>query len=323
MKFRSLLFHAAFAVVPLVAAGAASADYPDRPIRLVIPFPPGGGTDTSARIISQHLGDALGKAVVAENRPGAAGNIGTELVARAVPDGYTLLLAGLSTAVNASLFDKLPFNPLKDFEPVSLFVSVPLMVTVHPSVPAHSIQELIALAKAKPGGLNYASGGMGTANHVAGELLKYMANVQITHVPYKGGGPAVSDLIAGHVHMYIGSIPSTREYVKSGRIRALATTGLKRSSVAPELPTVAESGLPGFEVLAWYGVFAPAGTPKPIVERLSAELAKILRRPDVQETLKAQGTEAIGSTPEEAARFYRNEIDKWAAVVKASGLKPE
>ena len=319
----SNILRVALALALFCMAGASAADYPDRPIRLIVPYPPGGGADISARIISQHLAEALGKPVVAENKPGGAANIGTEMVAHAAPDGYTLLLASLATSVNVSLFEKLPFNTLKDFEPVSLFVTVPLMVTVNPGVPANSIKELIALAKAKPGTLNYASGGMGTANHVAGELFKYMANVDIAHVPYKGGGPAVSDLVAGHVQIYIGTIGSAREFVTAGRIRALATTGAQRTPVAPDLPTVAESGLPGYEVLAWYGVFAPAGTPKPIVDKLSAELAKILRLPEVRETLKANGNDPIGSTPQEATAFFSKEVDKWSKVIKASGLKPE
>ena len=317
------ILRVALALAMFGMAGASAADYPDRPIRLIVPYPPGGGADISARIISQHLAQALGKPVVTENKPGGAANIGTEIVAHAAPDGYTLLLASLATSVNVSLFEKLPFDTLKDFEPVSLFVTVPLMVTVNPGVPAKSIKDLIALAKAKPGMLNYASGGMGTANHVAGELFKYMANVDIAHVPYKGGGPAVSDLVAGHVQMYIGTVGSAREFVTAGRIRALATTGAQRTPIAPDLPTVAESGLPGYEVLAWYGVFAPAGTPKPIVDKLSAELAKILRIPEVRETLKANGNDPIGSTPQEATAFFRKEVDKWSKVVKASGLKPE
>jgi tripartite-type tricarboxylate transporter receptor subunit TctC len=303
--------------------GTALADYPERPVRLVVPFAPAGGTDLTSRLISQHLSESLGRPVVVENRAGGAGNIGTEAVARASADGHTLLLASLSTAVNVSLFKKLPFNPLSDFAPVSLVATVPLLVVVHPSLPVNDIQELIRLAKMKPGELNYASGGLGTANHVGGELFKYMANVQIVHVPYKGGGPALADVAGGHVPLFFGTMTSTRDLVKAGRLRALATTGATRSPGAPELPTVAESGVPGYEVSAWYGVLAPAGTPRPIVNRLSADLARMLRVPDVREALLANGTDPVGSTPEEFARHLRNEIDKWAKVVQASGLHAE
>jgi tripartite-type tricarboxylate transporter receptor subunit TctC len=303
--------------------GTALADYPERPVRLVVPFAPAGGTDLTSRLISQHLSESLGRPVVVENRAGGAGNIGTEAVARASADGHTLLLASLSTAVNISLFKKLPFNPLSDFAPVSLVATVPLLVVVHPSLPVNDIQELIRLAKMKPGELNYASGGLGTANHVGGELFKYMANVQIVHVPYKGGGPALADVAGGHVPLFFGTMTSTRDLVKAGRLRALATTGATRSPGAPELPTVAESGVPGYEVSAWYGVLAPAGTPRPIVNRLSADLARMLRVPDVREALLANGTDPVGSTPEEFARHLRNEIDKWAKVVQASGLHAE
>ena len=301
---------------------AAAADYPDRPIRLIVPYPPGGGADISSRIISQYLGEALGKAVIVDNRPGAGGNIGTEAVARAAPDGYTLLLASIATSVNASLFSSLPFNT-KDFQPVSVFITVPLMMVVSPTFAPQSVGDLITLAKARPRQLNYASGGLGTANHIAGELFKYMANVDITHVPYKGGGPALNDVIGGQVQLYFGTITSVREQAKAGRVRALATTGATRASAAPELPTVAESGLPGFEVVAWYGVLAPAGTPQPIVDRLSTELSRIVRIPAVQEQIRAQGAEAVGSTPAEARRFLDAEIDKWAKVVKLSGMRAE
>ena len=320
---KPMLIRTILGVALFCLAGASCAEYPERPIRLVVPFPPGGGADLTSRLISQHLSEALGKPVVVDNRPGGAGNIGTEAVARAAPDGYTLLLASISNAVNVSLFQNLPFNILKDFEPVSLFVTVPLIVVVHPSVPVHTIPELIALAKSKPGQLNYSSGGVGTANHVAGELFKYLTQVDITHVPYKGGGPALNDLLGGHVQLQFGTITSMREVVKSGRLRPLATTGAKRSLAAPELPTVAESGVTGFEVVAWYGVLAPAGTPRPIVDRLSTELARILLAPAVQELLKTQGTEAVGSTSVEAARFISAEVDKWSKVVKTSGLHAE
>jgi len=300
--------------------GTAIADYPERPVRLIVPFSPGGGTDLTSRLISQHLSESLGKPVVVENRAGGAGNMGTQLVAHAPADGHTLLLGSLSTAVNVSLFKKLPFNPLTDFAPVSLITTVPLLVVVHPSLPVTSIQELIQLARAKPGQLNYASGGLGTANHVGGELFKYMANVQIVHVPYKGGGPALADVAGGHLPIFFGTMTLTRDLVKSGRLRALATTSAARSPSWPELPTVAESGVPGFEVSAWYGVLAPAGTPRPVIDRLSGELIKMVRNREVRDGLLAQGSDPVGSTPEEFARHLRNEIDKWAKVVQASGL---
>ena len=319
----AMLAKGLLAVISACLAGIVWADYPERPVKLIVPFAPGGGSDLTARIISQRLGEALGKQVVVENRAGGASNIGTEAVARAAPDGYTLLLATLSTSVNASLFPKLSFNVLKDFEPVSLFGAVPLMVVVHPSFPAQSIPDLIAFAKAKPGELNYASGGLGSANHVAGELFKNMAGVQITHVPYKGGGPALADLLGGHVSVLFSTLTSTLDLVKAGRLRALATTGSKRSGAASELPTVAESGLPGYVVEAWYGVMTPAGTPRPVIDRLATELARIVQAPDVRETLRAQGTEAVGSTPEEFSRYLRAEIDKWSKTVKAQGLRAE
>ena len=311
------------AALLLATGGAALAQYPERPLRLIVPFAPGGGADLTSRLISQRLPDLLGRQVVVDNRAGGASNIGSEAVARAAPAGYTLLLGSLSTSVNASLFPKLSFNVLKDFEPVSLLATVPLMVVVHPSFAAQSIAELIAMAKAKPGALNYASGGLGSANHVAGELFKSMAGVQITHVPYKGGGPALADLLGGHVGLLISTVTSTHDLVKSGRLRALATTGSKRSVVAPELPTVAEAGLPGYAVEAWYGVLAPAGTPRAIVERLSGDLARILQSAEGREALRAQGAEAVGNTPEEFARYLRMEVDKWAKMVKAQGLRGE
>ena len=312
-----------FTFLLLALTGTALADYPERPVKLVVPFAPGGGADLTSRLISQRLPDLLGRQVVVENRAGGASNIGSEAVARAAPDGYTLLLGSLSTAVNASLFPRLSFNVLKDFEPISLLATVPLMVVVHPSFSAQSIAELIAMAKAAPGALNYASGGLGSANHVAGELFKSMAGVQITHVPYKGGGPALSDLLGGHVGLLISTVTSTHDLVKTGRLRALATTGARRSVVAPELPTVAEAGLPGYAVEAWYGVLAPAGTPRAIVERLSGDLARILQSAEGREALRAQGAEAVGSTPEEFARYLRADVDKWAKMVKAQGLRGE
>ena len=304
------------------AAGAAfgQANYPERTVRIVVPFAPGGGTDIYARMIAQPLSEALGRSVVVENKPGAAGNIGTAEVARAAPDGHTLLLAGTATGVNHSMFRKLPFDTLNDLLPISIFALSPLVVVVHPSVPANSMQELIALARARPGVLNYSSGGIGTANHLGGELLKLQTSTDIVHVPYKGGGAAMNDLLAGQVQIQIGTIASLREYVRAGRLRPLATTGARRSPAMPDLPTVSEAGVPGYEITAWYGLFAPAGTPRPIVDRLAAEVGRISRLPNVQEALRVQGTDGVGNGPEEAARFFRNEVDRWARVVKASNL---
>ena len=317
------LLATAWLALVLATAAPAGAQYPERAVRLIVPFAPGGGADLTSRLIAQRLPDALGRQVIVDNRAGGASNIGTEAAARSAADGHTLLLATLSMAVNASLFPKLPFNALKDFEPVSLLVTVPLVVVVHPALPVQTIQDLIALAKSRPGTLNYASGGIGSANHVAGELFKHMTGVQIAHVPYKGGGPAIADILGGHVSLLFGTLTSTHEFAKSGRLRALATTGGKRSVAAPELPTVAESGLPGYLVEAWYGVMAPTGTPRPIIDRLAVELARIVQAPDVRETLRAQGTEAVGSTPEEFARYLRAEIEKWSKMVKAQGLRNE
>ena len=322
-KYQSINLTAFFAASLLFLANSAYAQYPERAVRLVVPYAPGGGTDLTGRLAGQRLTEALGKQFIVDNRTGGAGNIGTELVARAAPDGYTLLIASLSNSVNVSLFPKLPINPVTNFDPVSLLVTVPMMLVVHPSLPVKSIQDLVALAKAKPGQLNYSSGGMGTANHVAGELFKYMAQVEIVHVPYKGGAPALSDVIAGQIHLIFGTMTMTRDFAKSGRLRALATTGPKRSAGAPELPTVAEAGVTGYEVGAWYGVLAPVGTPKPIIGKLSEELARIMRIPEVRASLLAQGSEPAGSTPEEYAKFLRAEIDKWAKITKASGMRAD
>lgn len=245
----------------------------DRPVR------PGGGTDLTSRLVSNHLGEALGRQVVVDNRSGGGGNTGTELAARSAPDGHTLFMASLATSVNVSLFPKLTWDPLRDFEPVSLFTSVPTVLVVHPGLPAQTVADLMAMAKAKPGQLNFGSGGFGTANHIAGELFKFMGNVNIVHVPYKGGGRALAELVAGQLHLVFATTTSTREFVRSGRLRALAITSLKRSPLLPELPTVAESGIPGFEVLGWYGIMLPTGTPKFIGARLSTELQRAARLP--------------------------------------------
>jgi tripartite-type tricarboxylate transporter receptor subunit TctC len=316
---------AAFACLVAGLAGAPAfageAPYPVRPLRLIVPFAPGGGTDITARLTAIHLSEALGRQVVVDNRSGAAGNLGTELAARATADGYTLLMASLSNSVNPSLFSKLPFDSIKDFEPVSQTANAPTVLVVHPSLPAQTIGDLLAMLRSKPGQMNYGSGGFGTANHVAGELLNYMGNVKMVHVPYKGGGPALADLVGGQLHVVFATTTSTRDFVAAGRLRALAVTSLKRTTILPDVPTLNESGIPGFEVLAWYGVMAPAGTPRPIVTRLSRELQRIARLDDVRKRVLAQGAESVGSSPEEFAAFFRGEIEKWQKVMAASGTK--
>ena len=301
----------------------AQPTYPDHPVRIVVPYAPGGGTDLTTRLIAQRLTGRLGKSVVVENRPGGAGNLGVEVVARSAPDGYTLLMAGLSFAVNPALFAKLNFDAIEDFEAVSLVAKVPLVVVVHPSVKANSIPELIALAKANPGRLNYASGGIGTANHVAGELFKYMAKVDIVHVPYKGGGPALSDVTGGQVQILFNTMTSTVGFIKSGKLRGLAVTGTQRLPETPELPTVAESGLPGFEVSAWFGVMAPAKTPQAIVKRLNEEIVAITRSAEARASFAQQSAEPVGSTPQAFAAHVRGDIDKWTKVARAANLKAE
>ncbi len=311
-------FLVGFGVAP---AGAQT--YPSKPIRMIVPFAPGGGTDILARIIGQQLADAWGQAVNVENRAGASGNLGTELVARSAPDGHTLVMAINTHAVNASLYSKLPFDPVKDFIPVILTATTANILVVHPSVPANSVQELITLAKAQPGRLNYASGGSGTTSHLAAELFKTMAGVEMVHVPYKGGGAAYTDLISGQVQLYFVGIPGTVQYLKAGRLRALAVTTPRRSPAAPEVPTIAESGLPGFSATTWWGILAPAGTPQPIIARIDFEVARILKAPEVRAKLDAQGFEPVASTPESFGAFMRSEIELWAKAVKASGARAE
>lgn len=311
------------ALLAVLAANPALAAYPDRPIRVIVPYAPGGGTDITTRTVTQRLAESLKTPFVVDNRGGAAGNIGKELAARATPDGYTLLTAGLSFAVNPSLFAKLGYDPVRDFAPISLIATAPLIVVVHPSVPAQSIKDVIALAKAKPGALNYASGGIGTGNHVAGELFTYMTGTRIVHVPYKGGGPALADVVAGQVQLLFNTTTSTLPFVRSGKLRALALTGAQRSPNLPDLPTVAESGVPGFDVGVWFGFVAPARTPQPIIDRLNAEVVKVTRLPEVRAQFAAQGADPVGGTPAEFGQYIRTEVAKWAKVAKAANLRAE
>jgi tripartite-type tricarboxylate transporter receptor subunit TctC len=306
------------AALAMFAAHDASAQnvYPQRSIRLIVPSAPGGGTDFTARTIGQKLTESMGQTVVVDNRAGAAGNIGVEIAAKSNPDGYTLVMPITSFPINPHLYAKLPFDTVKDFTPIVLASSAPLLLVISPSVPAKSVSELIALAKAKPGQLNYANSGNGTTAHLAGELMKKMAGVDLVSVPYKGGGPAVLDLIAGRVQIYFSTIPAALSQVQAGKLRALAVTTLKRVPTVPDIPTVNETGLPGFEVVGWFGIFGPAGTPKPVVARLNKEVNDALRLPDVQQRFGAQGLIPGGGTPEALGAFLKAEIAKWGALIR-------
>jgi tripartite-type tricarboxylate transporter receptor subunit TctC len=296
--------------------------YPTKSIRLIVPFPPGGPADILSRAIGQKLTDSWGQQVVVDNRAGAGGTIGSDLAAKGAPDGYTLLMGFVGThAINPSLYSSLPYDNVKSFEPVSLVATATIILVLHPSLPAKSVKELIALAKSKPGELTFGSPGNGTPQHLAGELFNTMAGVKMTHVPFKGAVPAINDLLGGRISLIFSSAPPALPHVATGKLRALAVTSGKRSSVSPDLPTVAESGLPSFEVINWYGVLAPARTPKPMVEKLNTEIAKITNMPDVKERLSSVGIEALSSTPAQFAAFIKDETAKWAKVVKFSGAR--
>jgi tripartite-type tricarboxylate transporter receptor subunit TctC len=305
------------------AGGTLAAAFPDRPLRLVVPYPPGGGTDIVARAVGQKLAEAWKQSVVIDNRGGASGNIGAELVARAVPDGYTLLIAISAFAVNPSIFKRLPWDPVRDFAPVSKVGTSAYILVIHPSVQASSVTQLIELARARPNALSFASSGIGSPLHLAGELLKTRANINMVHVPFKGAGPAIIDLLAGRVQVLFGSSVTMLPHIKSGRLRALATTGVKRVPVAPEIPTMAEAGVSDAEVEGWYGILAPAGTPPERVRKLSDQIAVIMRTSEMRERFIKEGREALGTTPEEFSRFLAAEIAKWSKVVSATGIKAQ
>lgn len=307
-----------------MSAGSPGSGYPNRPIRLVAPFVPGGPTDIVARLVGQKLGENLGQTIVVDNRGGASGAVGMEIAARSAPDGYTLVIGSSGNlAVNPSLNAKLPYDPLRDFQPITQTTSGPQMMVVHPSVQATSVQQFIALAKAKPGQLNYASGGAGTTTHLASELLKLSAGISIVHVPYKGTGQALTDLISGQVQMMMSSMLPAIPHVKAGRLRGLAVTSARRATTLPEMPTLAESGLPGFETTSWHGMLVPAKTPKAITMRLHAEMVKTLNQPDVKERFANLGMDTVGNTPEQFAAYIRNEQVKWAKVIKVAGIQPQ
>lgn len=310
-------------VVMVFAIGleAHAQTYPRSPIKIVVPFPPGGGTDLLARLLGQKLNESWGQPVVTDNRAGANGTIGAAIVSKSPPDGYILLLVPSGFAVNPSMYPRLAFNAEKDFAPITQLAASPLLVLVHPSLPATSIRELIALAKARPGQINYASSGNGSPPNLATEHFKSMAQVNMVHIPYKGGGPAMVDLLAGQVSVYFNAILQALPYAKGGKLRSLAVTSPKRFPAIPQTPTVAEGGLPGYEMTNWYGLLAPAATPKEIVTRINTEVAKILNHPDVKERLAADGAIVVASTPDEFAAFLQQEMAKFAKIVKASGMK--
>jgi tripartite-type tricarboxylate transporter receptor subunit TctC len=301
----------------------AAQQYPAKPIKIIVPFPVGGIADIYSRMIGSRWTELWGQPVLVENRTGAGGNIAAEMVAKSAPDGYTLVMGSLGThAVNVSLFSKLPYDPVRDFAPVALALEAEGLLVVHPSVPAQSVAELISYARAKPGMLTYASAGAGTASHLAGELFKSMAKVDMVHVPYKGNVPAITDLLAGQTALIFATMPTVLPHAKAGKLRALATIGTARSAAAPELPTVAET-LPGFEVNNWVGLFAPAGTPPEIVARLNGEVLKFMQSKEITTRLSAEGAHFIPMTPDQFGAFVKAEIAKWAPVVKASGAKAD
>ena len=307
--------------LPVLAAEPAT-HYPTRPVRFILGFPPGGASDAVARLLAQPLQGRLGQQVIIDNRPGAGGNIAGEIAARSAPDGHTWFLGNNAIlATNQALFSKMPFDSTRDFATVVLVATQPSVLVVHPSLPVKSVRELIALAKARPGELNYASTGTGTAGHLVGELFKGLAQVSYVHIPYKGGGPAVIDLVSGQVQFMFATAASVMQHVRSGRLRALAVTSGQRSPSLPELPTVAETGLRGFEAITWHGVVVPSATPVPIIDRINAEFNAVLGLPETRERLSAQGVEPRGGTPAEFASFLRSEIPKWTKVVRDSGAK--
>jgi len=319
-----MLAFAALAMIALAlnpgGAHAQKSRYPDKPIRFVVPFAPGGGTDIIARTMAQKLSESFGQSVIVDNRGGAGGTIGAEIAAKAAPDGYTMIMVSGSYAVNAGLY-KLPYDPLNGIDTVSLVGTTPFILAVNPSVPAKSVKDLIALAKAKPGTLNYASTGTGGITHMTTELFRLMSGIQIVHIPYKGTGPALTDVIGGQVQMIFGAILATLPHVKSGKLRGLAVTGPRRTDAAPELPTVAESGVPGYEVTLWYGVWGPKGLPREVIARWHAELVRILQSADMKARLAAEGLEAVGSTPDQFRAHLKAEIAKWSKVIRDAKVK--
>jgi len=320
---KKLLWCGVAMVGALAAPVALAQAYPAKAIRVIVPSSPGGGTDILARVIAARLTEAWGQQVVVENRAGAGQMIGIELAAKAAPDGYSLLMAASTLAINPVMYKKVPYDALRDFAPITQAAALPNILVAHPSLPVKNVKELVALAKARPGQLVYASAGHGTSPHLSFELFLYMTGTKMIHVPYKGTGPGAVDTVAGQVQLMMPNLLTALPHVKSGRLRALGVTSAKRSAGVPDVPTIAQAGVPGYEAIQWYGLLAPAGTPREIVTKLHGEIVKILAAPDTREKLSSDGAEPVGSTPEQFAAFIRAETDKWGKVVKAAGIQPE
>jgi len=318
---RATLFQVAF--VLSCAHAADTGPYPAKPIRLIVPFAPAGSADALARTIQPALSEALGQTLVIDNRPGASSTIGTDMAAKAAPDGYTLVLVTTTHTVNPSLIAKLPFDTVKDFAPVSLVVSQPNILVVHPSVAAKSVKELVAMAKAKPGGMNFASGGNGSSPHLSGELFNIVAGTRITHIPYKGSGPGVTDLLGGHVQMMFAGPLALEQHIKSGRLRPLALADKRRSTILPDVPTMVEAGFPGVETGTWYGILAPARTPPAVVAHVQREIVRILQAADLKTRILNQGVDIVASSPADFEKFIIAEVAKWSRVVKAAGVRAD
>ena len=304
----------------LVCAAVIADKYPSKPIRIVVPFTPGGSNDLVGRVLAQKFQDTWGQPVIIDNRPGGGSTIGIDLVVHAPPDGYTLLTTSGGIAINVSLY-KLPFNPITDLSPVILLAQIPYLLAVHPAVPATSAKELVALAKAQPGKLIFSSSGAGTSAHLAMEMFRYMSQIELLHVPYKGGNPAVTAVIGGEVQGTFNVITGTLPYVRSGKLRGLAVSSAKRAEIAPEIPTVLESGVPGYEVIAWYNVFTPARTPRPVIDKLNVEINRLLKTAEVRERFQVLGVAPLGSTPEELGKYLEFEVNRWAKLIKETGVK--
>ncbi len=322
MKTRTCFALALFLAAGMLSFHAGALPYPAKPIHFVVPYPAGGPLDAVARLLGQRVSERLKQPIIVENRPGAGGNIGADFVAKASPDGYTILMGAVAThAINPTLYASIPYDAEKDFKPVTQLASTPNVLVVNPSLPVHDVREFIAYAKANPGKLNFGSGSTGSAGHLAGELFKSMAGVEMTHVPYKGAAPAMNDLISGQINLMFDNLASSLTQVKAGKIHALAVTTAARSPLAPELPTIAESGLPGFDINTWFGLFVPAGTPPEVVNVLHDEFNHALSDPDIREKMLALGAEPVGSTPAQFAAYIRSESAKYARIIKASGAK--